>query len=239
MKLHWRKLEVASCCILLIIYSELCASSSDKSYSSTFGFMPLMPSRSRTMSRSQPSFPNPFTEEPNGLMVQCGKYVAARSLSSEQTRKRSRLFSSVSWYASVREMSCCSTWKEHEACQTCLQNISNCRNGSLTVSSLASLFISWLMGMLVCGWNCWFDCRLVWSAELRFFNDSNLVLNGTVASWLYVGMSASSSKDATLSLVANSTKAYTPCMTQTHPDITPPHPIWQIHLSEMFCVLHT
>lgn len=135
-KKNWAALEkirscYSSCYIVLIIYSELCARSSDNSYSSTFGFMPLMPSRSRIMSKSQPSFPNPFTEEPNGLMVQCGKYVAARSLSSEQTRKRSRLFSSVSWYVSVREMSCCSTWKKHVACQTCLQNISNSSNGYL------------------------------------------------------------------------------------------------------------
>lgn len=38
-----------------------------------FTFKPLMLSRSRNMSRSQPSFPNPFTDEPNGLMVHSGK----------------------------------------------------------------------------------------------------------------------------------------------------------------------
>lgn len=167
---------------------------------------------SRIMSRSQPSFPKPFTEEPNGLMVHSGKYVEARSLISEQTRKRSRLFSSVSWHASVREMSCCSTWWKKEVGQNCLQNISNSTYGLLTVFSFASLFISWLMGMLVCGWNCWFNCKLIWSAESRFFTESSLDLNGTVASWLQVGMTASSSKDATLSLLVNSTKAYTPCM---------------------------
>lgn len=106
---YYKLLVVGS--ILLFIYSNMnyvIVPLKPNFRSSTFALAPLEASISRIISRSQPSFPKPFTEEPNGLMVHSGKYVAARSLSSEHTRKRSRLFSSVSRYASVSEMSCCS-----------------------------------------------------------------------------------------------------------------------------------
>lgn len=81
---------------------------------------------------------------------------------------------------------------------------------SLTLSSPDSLCMSWLMGIWVCGWHCGPDCWLGGSDELRFFSDSSLDLNGTMASWLMLGMVASSSKDATLPWSANSITAWTP-----------------------------
>lgn len=73
----------------------------------------------------------------------------------------------------------------------------------LTLSSMDSLCMSWLMGAVVCGWYGWF----MKPTESLFFSDSSLDLKGTKASWLTVGMAASSSKDATLSWLVNSTKA--------------------------------
>lgn len=80
----------------------------------------------------------------------------------------------------------------------------------LTLSSLDSLCMSSLMGMLVCAWRFFPDGWFGKSTEARFLIDSSLDLKGTRDSWLMLGMAVPSNNEATLSWLANSTTAYIP-----------------------------
>lgn len=81
---------------------------------------------------------------------------------------------------------------------------------ALTLSFLDSICISWLIGRMLCESLSWSDCWMEESAAPWCFRDSSRDLNGTVASWLLLGMAASRSNDATLSRFVNSTRAWTP-----------------------------
>ena len=85
----------------------------------------------------------------------------------------------------------------------------------LTLSSLDSLWMSSVRGMVACG----LHFGPVWlfgtTAAPRLLSDNSLDLKGTTDSLLTTGRLTASCKEAMLSWLANSTTAYVPCRFKT------------------------
>lgn len=89
----------------------------------------------------------------------------------------------------------------------------------LTISSLDSLWMSSLMETAAWGWHGKPGCWVGEFTELWFLRHKSLDLNGTMDSWLTLGIAADSSKETTLSRLVNSTTAWTPWGGRAHSSI--------------------